>query len=91
MIIFLMTSSGCSNRPVQPITETVYEKVYIPWEVLQIECGEAPPGETVRSLALSWTNNTGCLRAHQKVIEGLIRNYTEEGKLIYGNHNKSGR
>lgn len=83
MIAFLMILFGCSNRPPETITETIYEKQYIPWELLQIECGEAPAGTTVRSLAMSWQNNTGCLRAHQKVIEGLIKNYTEEGIQIY--------
>lgn len=78
-----MTLNGCSNRPAEPVRETIYEKQYIPWELLQIECGEAPAGDTVRSLAMSWVNNTGCLRAHQKLVEGLIKDYTEEGKLLY--------
>jgi hypothetical protein len=78
-----MILSGCSGRPPETITETVYVKQYIPLDLLLVNCGEAPAGLTVRTLASSWVNNTGCLRAHQTVIEGLIKNYTEEGMSLY--------
>lgn len=76
MIACLLILSSCSNKP---ITETIYVKQYIPIDLLQISCIEAPAGDTVRSLALSWTNNTGCLRAYKSLVDGIIKNYTEEG------------
>lgn len=80
MIASLLILSSCSNKPVEPITETIYVKQYIPLEMLQIACVEAPVGDTVRSLALSWTNNTGCLRAYEKLVQGIIEMYTIEGQ-----------
>jgi len=70
---------GCSTRPNEPIRETIYEKQYIPLNLLLIECDETPPGLTVRSLGASWANNTGCLRAHKELVRGLIENYTIKG------------
>lgn len=60
------------------MTETVYQKQYIPVGMLKVDCTELVAGETVRSLATSWTNNTSCLRAYKKLVEGLIMNYTEK-------------
>jgi hypothetical protein len=75
----LALCSSCSNKPPEPIVEVMYQKQYIPLNLLKVSCIEQPAGETVRSLASSWVNNTSCLRAHQILIEGLIKNYTEEG------------
>ncbi|AXF53002.1 MAG: putative conjugative transfer protein [Caudoviricetes sp.] len=79
MIAFLPILSSCSSKPPDAIVETIYVKQYIPLDLLRISCIEQPAGETVRSLAGSWVNNTSCLRAHQILVEGLIKNYTEEG------------
>lgn len=79
MLSFLLICFGCSTKPPEPIREVVYTKQYIPLNLLQIECREKPAGDTVRLLAGSWVNNTSCLRAHQKLVEGLIKNYTKEG------------
>lgn len=79
MTSFLLNLSGCSNKPPETITEVVYQKQYMPLGLLVIDCQEQPPGLTVRSLGSSWVNNTGCLRAHQKLIEGIKENYTKEG------------
>lgn len=81
MLACLMIFSGCSNKPPEVIYEVRYEKQYIPLDLLIIDCSVASPGVTARELAMSWVNNTGCLRAHKKLIEGLIKNYTEEGVL----------
>lgn len=59
--------------------ETVYQKEYIPLDLLKISCKEKPAGTTVRTLASSWVNNTSCLRAHQILVEGLVKKYTKEG------------
>lgn len=75
MTVFLMTLSGCSNKEVK----TVYQKQYIPIGVLKVDCAEMSAGETVRSLSLSWMNNTGCLRAYKALIDGLIIDYTDKG------------
>jgi hypothetical protein len=72
-----MTLSGCSSNQ-KVVTETVYQKQYIPVGVLKVDCTELEAGETVRSLATSWTNNTSCLRAYKRLIDGLIMNYTEK-------------
>jgi hypothetical protein len=81
MIVSLLILSSCSSKPPEPISETIYVKQYIPLDLLRIDCLATPAGDTVRSLALSWNNNTGCLRAHQKLLEGLIKNYTKEGGM----------
>lgn len=77
MIVCLPSLSSCSTKQSEPLTEVVYQKQYIPYKLLKVSCIEQPAGETVRSLASSWVNNTSCLRAHQLLIEGLIKNYSE--------------
>lgn len=79
MTVCLMILFGCSTKPPITITETVYQKDYIPLNVLLLNCTEKAAGVTVRSLSSSWVNNTSCLRAHQKLVEGLIKNHTLEG------------
>lgn len=78
-MFFVMILSSCSNKPQDTIVETIYEKQYIPLDLLRVSCKEQPAGETVRSLASSWSNNTSCLRAHQILIEGLIKTHTKQG------------
>lgn len=79
MIVFLPTLSSCSNKPPEPVVEVVYEKQYIPIGVLKVDCHEQSAGDTVRTLGMSWVNNTSCLRAHERLVDGLIKNYTKEG------------
>jgi len=81
MIGCLLILSSCSSKPVEPVSEVIYQKQYIPVDLLRVSCIEQPAGETVRTLASSWVNNTSCLRAHQILLEGLIKNYTEEGAV----------
>lgn len=56
-----------------------------------ISCVEKPPGATVRTLSNSWVNNTSCLRAHQILVEGLIKNYTEQEVSKDDNTNLRGK
>lgn len=79
MIVSLLTLSSCSNKPQDVLVETIYRERKIPYELLKVACVEKAAGETVRSLAGSWVNNTSCLRAHQKLVEGLIKNYSDKG------------
>jgi hypothetical protein len=81
MIACLVSLSSCSNKPPETIVETIYQKQYIPLDLLRVSCIEQPAGETVRTLASSWVNNTSCLRAHQILVEGLIKNHTKEGAV----------
>lgn len=83
MIVCLPILSSCSSKPPEPIVDIVYEKQYIPVELLEIGCVEQPAGVTVRSLAGSWANNTSCLRAYKKLVDGIINNYTEKGASQY--------
>lgn len=72
--------SGCSNKPeVKPVIETVYEKLYIPKEVLIIKCVTRSEVSTPRLLAAAWKSEKKCREAYQKLIDGLIETYTKEG------------
>lgn len=73
-----MILSGCSNNQIEPqkplhVIEQHYSK-----ELLSIDCEEIAAGETPRSLAKSWVNNTGCLRAYKALVDGLIERHNSE-------------
>lgn len=82
MISFLIASSlflsGCNTN--KTITKTKIEYKYIPSEILVVDCQAIRAGDTVRSLAKGYVNNTKCLQAHQKLIEGL-KIYTKPNSL----------
>ena len=81
MIVSLLTLSSCSSKPPETVYETRYEKQYIPSELLKVDCEEAPAGWSVRTLAASWVNNRGCLRAYKTLVDGIKKNYTKEGTI----------
>lgn len=82
MGFLILNCVACSNNPVEK--EYIYIKQDIPYSFLEIACTEAPAGETVRSLAMGYVKTRSCLRAHQALIEGIKRNYTEEGRRLDG-------
>lgn len=71
----LVSLTGCSNT--KPITITKIEYKYIPSSLLYIDCQAIGAGETVRSLVTGYINNTTCLNAHMRLIEGLKLQYTK--------------
>lgn len=77
MVICLPSLSGCSNRPVEPTY--IYTKEKIEASLLEAPCTEVGAGETVRTLAHGFVINRSCLRAYEKLLDGLRRLYTDEG------------
>lgn len=91
MTVCLLSLSGCSSKPQEPVTQTIYERQWIPLNLLEVGCIELAAGDTVRSLGSSWVNNTSCLRAYKKLVDGIINNYTKEGMSQYERSGERGK
>lgn len=86
MACFLLSLYGCSSKVPEPGVVYQVEKLYIPAELLTLNCSETSPylpqgGEliTARSLSYAYVKDRGCLRAYIKLVEGLKNKYTKEG------------
>jgi len=84
MLLSLTSLYACSNKQEQPQVVYTVEKLYIPAELLTLNCSETSPylpqgGEliTARSLSYAYVKDRGCLRAHMKLVEGLKNKYTQ--------------
>ena len=79
MLLSTLIFSGCSNKPVERVTETVYQREYIPIEALTVKCNIRTDRTTPRLLAAAWRSEKKCREAYERVIDGLILNHTKEG------------
>lgn len=78
MVSFLLILSSCSAR-IETVTKTVYEKQMIPVEMLRVNCTVIKPDKTPRKLSAAYLSEKACRKAYVKLVENLIRDYTEEG------------
>lgn len=79
MLPFLLLLSSCSTKT-EPVVIYQTEQVYIPLSLLKVECSVLKGGGTPRSAAAAYLSEKSCRKAYQKMTEGLIRDYTEEGQ-----------
>lgn len=87
MLLSLTSLYACSNKQEQPQVVYTAEKLYIPAELLTLNCSETLPylsqgGEliTARSLSYAYIKDRGCLRAYIKLVEGLKNKYTQPSR-----------
>lgn len=78
MVSFLLILSGCSTR-IETVTKTVYEKQSIPIELLKVNCQIIKPDNTPRKLSVAYLSEKSCRKAYVKLVDNLIKDYTEEG------------
>lgn len=79
MLLLTLSFYGCSNKPVERVTETIYQREYIPLEALKVSCNVKTERHTPRLLAIAWRSEKTCREAYQTLVEGLIKNHTKEG------------
>ena len=82
ILLSLLSLSACSNSP--PVKEVVIQKQYIPLSLLTIDCKIEEGVSTPRLLGAAYVSERACRKAYEKLIDGLIRSYTEEGDKSYG-------
>lgn len=51
----------------------------IPVEMLRVNCTVIKPDKTPRKLSAAYLSEKACRKAYVKLVENLIRDYTEEG------------
>ena len=78
MVNFLLILSSCSTR-IETVTKTVYEKQMIPVELLRVNCTLIKPDKTPRKLSAAYLSEKSCRKAYVKLVENLMKDYTEEG------------
>lgn len=70
MIGWIALLLGCSNGSTIPPTSGIVDRLHLtPDTLLQHPCENIPPGETVRSLAVGYANNTSCVNQYYLLIE----------------------
>jgi len=82
MLLSLMSLSACSSSP--QVKEVVIQKQYIPTSLLVVNCKIEEDVSTPRLLGAAYVSERSCRKAYEKLTEGLIRSYTEEGDKSYG-------
>lgn len=80
-LLLSLIFSGCSNSPVERVTETIYQREYIPLEALKVNCNIKTELYTPRLLAIAWRSEKTCREAYEVLVDGLIKNHTKEGTV----------
>lgn len=79
MLLLTLSFSGCSTNKVERVTETVYQREFIPIEALTVKCNIRTDKHTPRLLAAAWRSEKKCRESYETLVKGLILNHTKEG------------